>query len=231
MAKIDSIVKTLRKMYPNEFHGTIIHYKPFPILIGTILSHQTPDPRTIKAEKRLFAIYTTPEQIANAPVSKIKELIKPVGIYNIKAKRLKQVCSILVEKYGGKVPRDYNELLKLPGVGRKTANIVFTYAFGKSDLIAVDVHVNRISNRLGIVKTKTPEKTEFALYKAVPKKYWRDVNELMVQHGQTICAAKPKCYKCDLRPYCDYYQKVIKPKKIPGSFTPPKNKKSAESEI
>jgi len=222
MRKLVRIINTLRKMHPGKFHGTIVQYKPFPILIGTILSHQTQDPRTIEAEKRLFAVYKTPQQIASAPLARIKKLIKSVGIYNVKAKRLKQVCRILVEKYGGKVPTDYEEILALPGVGRKTANILFTHAFGRKDLIAVDTHVHKISNRLGLVNTKTPEQTEFALYKVIPKRYWGEINDLMVQHGQQICTAKPKCYKCALRPYCCYYQKVVKPKKIPGSFSPPK---------
>jgi len=221
MQRIGRMIQALRRMYPGRFQGTVVQYKPFPILIGTILSHQTQDPRTIEAEKRLFAAYNTPQQIAHAPLARIKNLIKPVGIYNVKAKRLKQVCKILVEKYKGKVPTDYDDILKLPGVGRKTANILFTHAYGRKDLIAVDTHVHKISNRLGLVKTKTPERTEFALYKAVPEKYWREINDLMVQHGQQICAAKPKCYKCDLRPYCRHYQKVVRPKKVPGSFSPP----------
>jgi len=214
-------MQLLEKQYPNQFHGAQVSRRPFKVLIGTILSHQTRDPRTIKAERRLFAVYGTPAELAAAPTLKIRELIKPVGIYRVKAKRIKEVSRILVERFNGRVPRDYGALISLPGVGRKTANIVFTYAFGKDNLIAVDTHVHKVSNRLGLVNTKLADKTEQALYGSVPRKYWMKINDLFVQLGQDICKAKPKCYRCPLTRYCAYYRDVVKPKRIPGSFTPP----------
>jgi len=214
-------MQLLEKQYPNQFHGAQVSRRPFKVLIGTILSHQTRDPRTIKAERRLFAVYGTPAELAAAPTLKIRELIKPVGIYRVKAKRIKEVSRILVERFNGRVPKDYGALISLPGVGRKTANIVFTYAFGKDNLIAVDTHVHKVSNRLGLVETKLADKTEQALYKVIPRKYWVEINDMFVQLGQDICKAKPQCYRCPLAIYCIYYQNVIKPKRILGSFTPP----------
>jgi len=226
MAKIDRIMRMLEKQYPGQFHGAQVSHHPFKVLIGTILSHQTQDPRTIKAGRRLFAAYGTPADLAAAPVPKIRELIKPVGIYRVKAKRIKEVSRIIVERFNGRVPRDYEALISLPGVGRKTANIVFTYAFGKDNLIAVDTHVHKVSNRLGLVKTKLSDETEQALYKVVPRKYWVEVNDLFVQFGQDICKANPQCYRCPLTRYCAHYRDVVKPKRIPGSFTPPPTMKS-----
>jgi len=221
VSNTDRIMQLLEKQYPNQFHGAQVSRHPFKVLIGTILSHQTQDPRTIKAERRLFAVYSTPTELAAAPTLNIRELIKPVGIYRVKARRIKEVSRILVKRFNGRVPRDYEALISLPGVGRKTANIVFTYAFGKDNLIAVDTHVHKVSNRLGLVKTKLTDKTEQALYEIIPRKYWVEVNDLFVQLGQDICKAKPQCYRCHLTRYCAHYKDVIKPKRIPGSFTPP----------
>ncbi|VVB73282.1 G/T mismatches repair enzyme [uncultured archaeon] len=221
MTNIGIIIRLLEKRYPGEFHGAQVSRHPFKVLIGTMLSHQTQDPRTIKAERRLFAVYRTPRELAAAPVPNIQELIRPVGIYRVKARRIKEASRILVERFSGRVPRDYDALISLPGVGRKTANIVFTYAFGKSDFISVDTHVHKVANRLGLVKTNLPDKTEQALYRAVPRRYWPEVNDLFVQHGQAICRAKPKCFMCPLVRYCAHYRNVVKPKRIPGSFTPP----------
>jgi len=223
MKDIDRIMRLLERQYPSEFHGSQVSRHPFKVLIGTILSHQTQDPRTIKAERRLFAVYDTPTKLAAAPLPRILELIKPVGIYRVKAKRIKEVSRILVERFNGRVPRDYNALISLPGVGRKTANILFTYVFGRTDLIAVDTHVHKVANRLGLVKTRLPGQTEQALYRAVPPKYWPEVNDLFVQHGQTVCKAKPKCYECPLTAYCRFYRSAIKPKRVPGRFSPPKS--------
>ncbi|MEM3408042.1 MAG: endonuclease III [Candidatus Micrarchaeia archaeon] len=204
------IINLLKKEYPDEFSGSNISRDPFKVLIGTVLSHQTRDERTILASSSLFARFDTPEKLAKASINEIKKLIRPVGMYNTKAKRIKQISKILVDKYNGKVPTDYNSLIELPGVGRKTANIVFTYAYGKGDYIAVDTHVHKVSNRLGIVKTNTPEKTEQELYKVIPKSEWRYINELFVQHGQKICKARPLCERCIVSKYCDYFKSLKK---------------------
>ncbi len=207
---IIKIIDLLKKEYPDDFSGSNVSRHPFKVLIGTVLSHQTRDERTLMASRDLFSKFDTPQKLANASIKEIKKLIKKVGMYNTKAKRIKQISKILLESYDGKVPRDYESLLSLPGVGRKTANIVFTYAYGKGDYIAVDTHVHKVSNRLGIVKTKTPEKTEQELYKAIPKKEWKYINELFVQHGQTICKARPLCERCVISKYCDYYKSLKK---------------------
>jgi len=157
---------------------------------------------TMKATRKLFAVYKTPKQIAEAPLKKLEPLIKQSGFYKTKAKRIKEISKIIFEKYKGKVPKTMDELVALPGVGRKTAGCVMVYAFDEP-AIPVDVHVHRISNRLGWVKTKTPEQTEQALMKLIPKKYWIDVNEILVIHGQTVCTPiSPKCSECKIRKYC-----------------------------
>ena len=139
----------------------------------------------------------------NLPTKKIEELIYPVGFYRVKAKRIKEISKIIIERYGGKVPDNLEELLTLPGVGRKTANIVITQGFNKYG-IAVDTHVHRVSNRLGLVKTKTPEETEVKLREIIPKKYWIELNDLFVSFGQNICTPiSPRCSICPISKYCD----------------------------
>lgn len=174
----------------------------FQILISTILSARTKDTTTIPICKKLFEKYPSAEQLAKAKSSDVQRIIYGIGFYKTKAARIIEVAKILVEKYGGGVPADIEKLLDLPGVGRKTANCVLVYAFRKPS-IPVDTHVHRISNRLGWVKTKSPEETELALQKIVPKKYWVDVNEHLVTHGQTICVPiSPFCSKCPVFKYC-----------------------------
>jgi len=175
---------------------------PFQVLISTVLSARNKDEMTIIATKKLFAKYKTPKQIAEAPLKKLEPLIKQSGFYKTKAKRIKEISRIILNKYKGIVPEDMDKLVELPGVGRKTAGCVMVYAF---DLpaIPVDTHVHKIANRLGWVKTRTPEKTEQALMKLVPKRYWLDVNEVLVIHGQTTCTPiSPFCSKCQVRKYC-----------------------------
>jgi len=176
---------------------------PFKVLVSCILSLRTKDSITYPASVKLFNIAGTPKKIASMPLQKLKNTIKPVNFYKTKAERIKKISRQIVNKYKGKVPDDFDELMNFKGVGRKTANIVMTYGHGKEGHIAVDTHVHRISNRLGWVKTKTPEKTEFALKKVVPKKYWYWVNELFVRHGQNICnPVSPKCSKCPINKMC-----------------------------
>lgn len=179
---------------------------PFKILIGTILSSRTRDENTTYALSKLFKKYKGVKEISKANIDDIKEEISSVGFYNIKASRIKEVANIIESKFHGQVPDDAEELLKLPGVGRKTANCVLVYAFQKS-AIPVDTHVHRICNRLGIVNTKSPEETEEELSMSVAKKHWIRLNSAFVRYGQNICLPlKPKCNYCNLRHVCKYYR-------------------------
>ena len=180
---------------------------PFKILIGTILSARTRDEVTTAVIKALFSRFKNPEEISRANLSDIKKLIQKIGFYNVKASRLKEVSQLIIKKYNGEVPSNLDDLLTLPGVGRKTANCVLVYGFKKS-AIPVDIHVHRISNRIGIVNTKNPEETENVLQKSIDKKYWIRVNETFVTFGQNICLPiKPKCNVCQLTKMCKYYSK------------------------
>jgi len=175
---------------------------PFKILIGTILSLRTKDKTTEEASKRLFAVANTPLEMAKLTTEEIQQLIYPVGFYKRKAQEIKEISEVLIEKYNGKVPDSLDELLKIKGVGRKTANLVITEAFDEYG-ICVDTHVHRISNRLGWVKTKTPEQTEMALRKILPKQYWKTINPILVTFGQHICKpVSPLCSSCPIESYC-----------------------------
>ena len=177
---------------------------PYKILIGTILSARTRDETTTNVIKMLFSKFKSPEELSRANLKEIKELIQKIGFYNVKAARIKEVSKILVEKYNSKVPPNLEDLLSFPGVGRKTANCVLVYGFRKP-AIPVDVHVHRISNRIGIVNTKKPEDTEIVLQKSIDRKYWIAVNETFVVFGQNICLPiKPKCNVCRLTKLCKY---------------------------
>jgi endonuclease III len=181
------------------------HGDPFKILIGTILSARTRDENTTKVVNRLFSVYNTPEALAKADINEIKELIHSIGFYNVKAARIKQVAHEIAYKFAGRVPADINKLLELPGVGRKTANCVLVYAFD-TPAIPVDVHVHRISNRLALVDTRTPEQTEQALSQIVDRRLWTKVNDTFVMYGQNICLpVRPNCKACRLKKVCRYY--------------------------
>jgi len=190
----------LRELHEAETEG------PFSILIGTILSARTRDENTTKIVKLLFSKYKNPKQLANAKLRDVEKIIKPIGFYHVKAKRIIDVAKIIDSKYDGKVPQNIEELVDLPGVGRKTANCVLVYAFDKP-AIPVDIHVHRISNRLGLVNTKTPEETEIQLMKKIPKKYWLEINDTFVMYGQNICKPiTPLCDVCKIKNYCNYYK-------------------------
>jgi endonuclease-3 len=183
------------------------HGDPFKILIGTILSARTRDEVTTAVIKALFSRFKNPDELSRANLSDIKKRIKKIGFYNVKASRLKEVSQLIIKKYNGEVPSNLDDLLTLPGVGRKTANCVLVYGFKKA-AIPVDIHVHRISNRIGIVNTKNPEETENVLQKSIDKKYWIRVNETFVTFGQNICLPiKPKCNVCQLTKMCKYYSK------------------------
>jgi len=179
---------------------------PFRVLIATVLSQRTRDPVTSLASARLFSRYPDVRKLAKADTRVVSRLIRPVGFYKTKARRIKEISKILLDKYGGKVPEKMEELLELPAVGRKTANCVLVYGFGKP-AIPVDTHVHRISNRLGIVQTKTPEETEIELMRITDRRDWLDLNEVFVKFGQTICKpVGPKCPTCILNSNCAFYR-------------------------
>lgn len=191
---------------------------PFKVLISTILSARTRDPATEKASARLFERYRNARSLSRADRRDVTSLIRPVGFYNEKAKRIIQVARLIEEKYAGRVPSGLQELLELPGVGRKTANCVLVYAF-QIPAIPVDVHVHRISNRIGLVSTIKPEETEVKLSEIYEKRYWLVLNELLVRFGQMICKPTiPRCKICSVRPLCNYYQNEVKTGRRPSSL-------------
>lgn len=175
---------------------------PYLVLISCVLSLRTKDPVTVKASQRLFELANTPESMLTLTEDQIQKAIYPVGFYRTKAKNIKKISKILIDKYQSKVPDSIEELLTLPNVGRKTANIVVVFGFNKPG-IPIDTHCHRIPNRLGWVKTKTPEETEFVLRKILPKKLWPDFNDLFVTWGQNVCVpVSPWCSKCPIKKYC-----------------------------
>lgn len=199
MRYITKIINLLKKQYAFDFHTSS---SPYKILISCLLSLRTRDEVSFPASGRLFRLAKTPKQMLRLNLKKIQKIIYPVCFYKTKAKRIKEISETIIKKYNCKVPDTIEALLELKGVGRKTANIVVTYGFNKAG-IAVDTHVHRISNRIGYVKTKTPNDTEFVLRKKLPKKYWKIFNELLVKHGQTIChPVSPKCSICSIKKYC-----------------------------
>lgn len=175
----------------------------FQILIATILSARTQDATTLSASTRLFRVARTPRTMATLTVRQLEGLIYPVSFYRHKAKHVKATCLMLVERFGGRVPSTMEELLRLPGVGRKTANLVLILGFRSQRNICVDTHVHRISNRLGWVRTATPDETEQALYRATAARWWPYINLYLVTWGQNVCRpVYPRCGKCVLASFC-----------------------------
>ncbi len=203
---IDKIVELLKKAKQpqSDFVKLMDSFKdPYLVLIACILSLRTNDKTTYPATLRMLELGKTPKDFANCDVQTLEKAIYPVGFYANKAKQIVELSKTLVEKYNSKVPDSIEELCKFNGVGRKTANLTLSLGFNKP-AICVDVHVHRIFNRIGYVKTKTPEETEFALREILPEKYWIDINTLLVTHGQNICKPiKPKCEECPIANYCN----------------------------
>jgi len=204
---IHSAIKILRREVP-KWETPIVtlmaetYQSPFRVLISCILSLRTQDATTAKASHRLFALADSPETMVKLTAKKIEKLIYPVGFYRTKAKDILEICQTLIDRYAGQVPDSIDELLKFRGVGRKTANLVVTLGYRKAG-ICVDTHVHRISNRWGYVKTKTPEKTEFALRAKLPKQYWLEYNDFLVSFGQHLCRPiSPVCSQCPIAKYC-----------------------------
>jgi len=214
---IPIIIKLLKKIY-SKYRPPIVteismRSDPFRVLISCILSLRTKDETTAKASARLFKVADTPKKLARLDAKRIEKLIYPVGFYKTKAKRIRDIAKVLIEKYHSKVPDTFEELLKLKGVGRKTANIVMSLGHKSREALAVDVHVHVVSNRLGLVKSKNPDETELQLRKVLPKKYWPIYNDLLVVYGQHICTtAYPKCGSCVIAKYCIYPDKDLKRK-------------------
>jgi len=176
---------------------------PFQVLIATLLSARTQDATTLAASTRLFRIARTPKTMAKLSVKQIERLIYPVSFYRHKARHVRATCEILVDRFDGRVPSTMEELLTLPGVGRKTANLVLILAFKSARNICVDTHVHRISNRLGWVRTRTPEETEQALYKSTAQRWWPLINLYLVTWGQNVCRPiSPRCDDCVLARWC-----------------------------
>jgi len=176
---------------------------PFQILLSTVLSLRTKDQTTAEASARLFRLATTPRAMLAVPRRRIERTIYPVGFYRTKARHIHEICRDLLERYGGRVPDEIEELLTLKGVGRKTANLVVTLGFRKPG-ICVDVHVHRISNRWGYIRTRTPADSEEALRRKLPKRHWIIFNDLLVPFGQNLCKpVSPLCSQCKLARYCD----------------------------
>ena len=175
---------------------------PFMILISTLLSLRTKDEVTAVATERLFELASTPEEMLKVSLDKISKVIYPVGFYRVKARNIHHTCRELITRFASKVPDDIDDLLTIKGVGRKTANLVVSLAYGK-DAICVDTHVHRISNRLGYVKTNTPDETEFALRKKLPRRHWIIYNTIMVAFGRQTCKpVSPLCSQCPVNKFC-----------------------------
>ena len=205
--QIHTVIRKLKELVPQwevPAVGKVAerHRTPFHILISTLLSLRTKDQVTHVASERLFQLANTPQEMIRLSPQQIEKAIYPAGFYKTKARRILEVCHTLIDRYDGKVSDDLDELLKLKGVGRKTANLVVTLGFRKLG-ICVDTHVHRISNRWGYVKTRTPEETEQALRKKLPKQYWIIYNDLLVTFGQNLCVPiSPWCSRCPIEQYC-----------------------------
>lgn len=179
---------------------------PFKILIGTILSSRTRDENTTRVVKTLFKRFRNAKELAEGNIEEVKQIVHSIGFYNVKAKRIIEVSQLIVKRFDGKVPNSIEKLLELPGVGRKTANCVLVYGFN-IPAIPVDIHVHRISNRIGLVNTKTPEKTEIELSNIIDRRYWLKLNSTFVMYGQNVCLpVTPNCKLCKLKKICKFYR-------------------------
>lgn len=208
-AHIDRVLDTLKQAIAGmdvpavEKISEAQQEQPFQVLIATLLSARTQDATTHAASTRLFAVAPTPRSMVALTVRQIAALIKPVSFYRTKAKHVKETCRILLERYGGHVPGTMEELTALPGVGRKTANLVLILAFQSQQNICVDTHVHRIANIMGWVKTRTPDETEQALYKVADPKWWANINLYLVMWGQNVCRpVHPRCGECAVEREC-----------------------------
>ena len=205
--KAIKIIEELKQMYPDATCS--LDFKtPFELGVAVMLSAQCTDARVNLTTPSLFAECNTPEELVKIDRNRLEELIHPCGFYKTKAKNLKGYAEKIINDYKGKLPETMEELVKLPGIGRKSANVIMLEAFNKPCGIAVDTHAKRVSNRLGLSKQKEPSKIEQDLLKIIPEEYLKDVNHLFVWHGRNLCTArKPKCDKCELCKYCNFNSK------------------------
>ena len=207
--KAIEIIEILKKAYPDA-KCSLDFSTPFEMLVAVILSAQCTDERVNKTTPAIFAKYSTPEDFDEMPLEVLEELIHPCGFYRNKAKNIKLTAKKIVEEYNSQVPDTMEDLLTLPGVGRKTANVVMLEAFSKPQGIAVDTHAKRLSNRIGFSSEETPEKIEQDLLKLFPYEYLKDVNHILIYHGRAICTARsPKCEQCPINKLCKYYAQIF----------------------
>ena len=204
------LIKILKEYY-SDATCSLDFTTPFEMVIAVMLSAQCTDERVNKVTPNLFEKYSTPEQINDMPIEGLERIIHPCGFYKTKSKNIKAMAKMIIEKYNGIVPEDMEDLMSLPGVGRKCANVIMLEAFNKPQGIAVDTHAKRISMRLKLSKNSVPEKIEQDLLKLLPKEYYKDVNHLLVWHGRKTCTARnPKCNECPINKYCKNECKIIK---------------------
>lgn len=206
MKKEIEIIEILKKLYPDA-KCSLDFKTPFQMMVAVVLSAQCTDARVNQITPSIFEKYPEPKDFANMDISLLEQLIHSCGFYKNKAKNIKAASEIIVNKYNGILPNTMEELTSLPGVGRKSANVIMLEAFNNPQGIAVDTHAKRISNRLGFSKKNDPLQIEEDLLKIFPKKYYYDVNHLLVWHGRNLCKAKkPDCNNCPLKKYCKYYK-------------------------
>ncbi len=207
--EINEVLNILDETYPDA-KAELDHTNAFEMLLATILSAQCTDVRVNMITKDLFKVVKTPEDALNLGFNKLSEIIRPCGFFNTKTKNILKTCEILINEHNSQVPDNKEDLVKLPGVGRKTANVVLSVCFGV-DAIAVDTHVFRVTNRLGIVKEKNVEDTEDSLMERIEKNKWSKSHHLFIFHGRRTCKARnPQCEVCTVRDYCVYYKELLK---------------------
>lgn len=207
--EINEVLNILDETYPDA-KSELDHTNAFEMLLATILSAQCTDVRVNMITKDLFKVVKTPEDALNLGFNKLSEIIRPCGFFNTKTKNILKTCEILINEHNSQVPDNKEDLVKLPGVGRKTANVVLSVCFGV-DAIAVDTHVFRVTNRLGIVKEKNVEDTEDSLMERIEKNKWSKSHHLFIFHGRRTCKARnPQCEICTVRDYCVYYKELLK---------------------
>lgn len=206
--RTEKIIKTIIDEYPDA-KCSLDFTTPFEMLVAVCLSAQCTDERVNIVTKELFKTHNTPEAFAKADIKEIEKLIHSCGFYKNKAKNLKMASIKIIEDFNGEVPQTIDELMSLPGVGRKSANVIMLEAFGKPTGIAVDTHCKRLSNRLGLSNQVEPSKIEQDLINSIPQKYWKDVNHTLIWHGRKICTSqKPKCDQCVLKKECEYNKSI-----------------------
>ena len=211
-AKIGPILQLLEEQYPGA-HVTLDFANPLELLIATVLSAQCTDVKVNQVTPPVFRKYPSAAHYARAPLAELEQAIHATGFFHQKARSLKAICQALVEKYGGQVPASLEELVQLPGVGRKTANVILGNAFGVPGIV-VDTHCGRVAQRLGVTTNRDPVKIEFDLMAMVPRERWTKFSLQMIWHGRAVCTARnPQCPRCPLLPYCDYGQEAVAGKK------------------